>query len=138
MCCVASMRLIPETIYHLSGGYLLYASNVSPNVSQNVKRNINRKLLREKKNAFHYCRHRSGRHYGKSPITLRLKCGLGKSSFQESFSWNSSATPLISTRVGTPQRAKWRGRAQRGRGLNWERALPRPPGNFRLMERYGN
>lgn len=35
-----------------------------------------------------------------------------ESSFQESFSRSSSATALISTRVGTPQRAKWRGRAR--------------------------
>lgn len=90
------------------------------------------------KNAFHHCSHRSGRHYGKSLITLRLKCGPGKSSFQESFSRSSSATALISTRVGTPQRAKWRGRARRGRRLNWERASLRPGGNIWLMDGYRN
>lgn len=77
-----------ETFSHLSAGYFQYTSNASyrilPNGSQNLKRNINRKRLR-KKNAFQYCRRRSGRLYRNSSITLRLKCGLGKSSFQESF-----------------------------------------------------
>lgn len=102
-----------------------------------IKSKKNKKIL-YLKSAFHHCSHRSGRHYGKSLITLRLKCGPGKSSFQESFSWSSSATALISTRVGTPQRAKWRGRAWRGRRLNWERASLRPGGNIWLKDRYRN
>lgn len=69
-----------------------------------------------KKNTFacNHCSDRSARHCGKSLVTLRLKCGPGKSRFRESFSRNSSAAALILTSVGTSQSANGPGVGERG------------------------